>query len=184
MRNLALRYYICKKSAPHLGVLGQIENLFSDDSKYETIFNEEEIKKELGNHHVVLRYITVWMIDQILQKIRRDLPKRDQEYFQYTKCFVLVDIYTKLWNWKQKSFDYSWRDWKNFLDSDEFENFVYEYGRICFRIGREIIPKIEEPRSFFKSKESIKKFFSKTSIRKFETLVNKYYKKFKRYYYE
>ncbi len=184
MRNLALRYYICKKNAPHLGVLGQIENLFSDDSKYETIFNEEEIKKELGNYHIVLRYITLWVIDQILQRIKKDLPKRDQEYFQYTKFFVLVDIYTKLWNWKQKNFEFSWRDWKNFLDSDEFESLVYEYARICFRIGRKIIPKIEEPRSFFKSKESTKKFFSKTSIRKFNILINKRYKKFKRYYYE
>ncbi|MGB9615443.1 MAG: AIPR family protein, partial [Fervidobacterium sp.] len=74
MRNLALRYYVCKKNAPHEGVRASVEELFEEDSKYEEIFDESAINKELSGNHVVINYVTCWCIDQILQKV--ELPVR------------------------------------------------------------------------------------------------------------
>ncbi|HBI24546.1 MAG TPA: hypothetical protein DDX84_10185 [Nitrospiraceae bacterium] len=39
MTNLALRYHVCKKNAPHEGVRGNVEELFEEDTKYdETLY--------------------------------------------------------------------------------------------------------------------------------------------------
>jgi len=178
MRNLALRYYVCKKNAPHEGVRGNVEELFEEDSKYKEIFDENTINKELSGNHVIINYVTCWNIDQILQKV--ELPGRDAEYSQYTKWFVLADIYRKLIEWKRKKFNLGWQIWNNFIESYQFEKAVFDYSRSAFRIGREIIPAREEPRSFFKTKEAVGKFGSKVSIRNFESIFNKALTKFQR----
>ncbi|MEP9411305.1 MAG: hypothetical protein HRF42_07835 [Candidatus Brocadia sp.] len=92
MRNLALKYYVCKKNVPHEGVRGNVEELFEEEIKYDEIFDENAINKDIYGNHVVINYITCWNIDQILQKVKVELPKRDAEYFQYTKWYVLADI--------------------------------------------------------------------------------------------
>lgn len=69
MTDLALRYYVCKKNAPHEGVTGQIEELFEEDSKYNEVFNEDAINKDFGKFHVIVNYATIWIIDQILKKL-------------------------------------------------------------------------------------------------------------------
>lgn len=178
MRNLALRYYVCKKNAPHEGVRGNVEELFEEDSKYKEIFDESTINKELSGNHVVINYITCWDIDQILQKV--ELPSRDREYFKYTKWFVLADIYRKLIEWKQKKFNLGWQTWIDFIESYQFERAVSDYSRYAFKIGREIIPAREEPPSFFKTKDAVNKFISKVSIRNFETNMKKALNKFQK----
>jgi len=180
MRNLALTYYVCKKNAPHEGVRGNVEELFEEENKYNEIFDESAINKELSGNHVVINYVTCWNIDQILQQVKRELPKRDKEYFKYTKWFVLADIYRKLTDWKRKKFNLGWQTWIKFVESQQFENAVVNYSRFAFRIAGEIIPKQEEPSSFFKTKESVNKFDSKMSgkKRKFESLMNKALRKF------
>jgi hypothetical protein len=178
MRNLALRYYVCKKNAPHEGVRASVEELFEEDSKYEEIFDESAINKELSGNHVVINYVTCWCIDQILQKV--ELPVRDREYFQYTKWFVLADTYRKLIEWKRKKFNLGWQMWNNFIESYQFEKAIFDYSRSAFRIGREIIPVREEPRSFFKTKDAVSKFSSKVSIRNFESTMNKALSRFQR----
>jgi len=75
MRNLALRYYVCKKNTPHEGVIGNIERLFEEDAKYDEIFDESAINRELSGNHIVINYVTCWNIDQIIQRIK--LPQRD-----------------------------------------------------------------------------------------------------------
>jgi len=178
MRNLALRYYVCKKNVPHEGVRGNVEELFEEETKYNEIFDENAINKELTGNHAVINYASCWNIDQILQKV--ELPKRDDEYFQYTKWFVLADIYRKLMEWKQNKFNFGWQMWINFIESYQFEKAVLDYSCYTFRIGREIIPAREEPRSFFKTKESVNKFGSKVSIRYFNSLMNKALVRFRR----
>jgi len=174
MRNLALRYYVCKKNAPHEGVEGKVEELFEEENKYNEIFDESAINKELSGNHVVINYVTCWNIDQILQSnVKQELPKRDAEYFQYTRWFVLNDIYRKLINWKQKKFNSGWQMWINFIESDQFEKAVLDYSRSAFKIAREIIPAREEPRSFFKTKDAVSKFSSKVSVRNFESIMNR-----------
>jgi hypothetical protein len=174
MRNLALRYYVCKKNAPHEGVEGKVEELFEEENKYNEIFDESAINKELSGNHVVINYVTCWNIDQILQSdVKQELPKRDAEYFQYTRWFVLNDIYRKLINWKQKKFNSGWQMWINFIESAQFEKAVLDYSRSAFKIAREIIPAREEPRSFFKTKDAVSKFSSKVSVRNFESIMNR-----------
>ena len=155
-----------------------MEELFEEDAKYDEIFDENAINKDLSGNHIVINYVTCWNIDQILQKI--ELPKRDAEYFQYTKWFVLADIYRKLIEWKRKKFNLGWQLWNNFIESYQFEKAVFDYSRSAFRTGREIIPAREEPRSFFKTKDAINKFCSKLSIRNFETIMNKALSRFQR----
>jgi hypothetical protein len=180
MRNLALRYYVCKKNAPHEGVRGNVEELFEEEKKYNEIFDESAINKDLSGNHVVINYVTCWNIDQVLQQVKFELPRRDAEYFQYTKWFVLNDIYRKLADWKQKKFNLGWKTWIDFIESSQFEKAVLDYSRFAFRIGREIIPAREDPRSFFKTKDAVIKFSSKTSIRKFESIMNKAFNRFQR----
>jgi hypothetical protein len=181
MRALALRYYVCKKNAPHEGVRGNVEELFEEENKYNEIFDEKAINKELSGNHVVINYVTCWNIDQILQNnVKKELPNRDAEYFQYTKWFVLNDIYRKLTDWKQRKFNLGWKTWIDFIESPQFEGAVFNYSRYAFRIGREIIPAREEPRSFFKTKDAINRFSSKASIRKFESIMNKAFNRFQR----
>ena len=179
MKNLALRYYVCKRYAPHEGVGGNVERLFEEDSKYDYIFNERAIKRDIAGNHIVIKYVTAWSIDQILKNV--DLLKRDVEYFKYTKWFVLVDIYGKLMDWKKEKFDLGWQSWINFIEDSNFEKAIRDYARKACRMGREIIPAYEEPRSFFKSVEAVKKFSSKTSKRNFESSINKAYDKFKKH---
>jgi hypothetical protein len=181
MRNLALRYYVCKKNAPHEGVEGKVEELFEEENKYNEIFDESAINKELSGNHIVINYVTCWNIDQILQSnVKKELLKIDAEYFKYTRWFVLNDIYRKLTDWKKKKFNLGWQIWINFIESCQFEKAVLDYSRFAFRIGREIIPESEEPRSFFKTKDAVNKFSSQTSIRNFESLMNKAFDRFQR----
>lgn len=180
MRNLALRYYVCRKNVPHEGVRGNVEELFEEDAKYNEVFDEKAINKELTGNHVAINYVTVWNIDQILQKAKAELPKRDAEYFSYTKWFVLADIFKKLMEWKKKKFDLGWKNWIDFVESYEFEKAILDYSRNAFRIGREIIPAYEEARSFLKTTVATGKFLQSTSTRKFESLMNRAYVKFQR----
>lgn len=62
MRNLALRYYICKKNVPHEGVRGNVEELFEEDSKYNEIYDESAINKELTSSHVAINSIDRWYV--------------------------------------------------------------------------------------------------------------------------
>lgn len=178
MRNLALRYYVCKKNVPHEGVRGNVEELFEEETKYNEIFDEKAINNELHDNHVVIRCVTCWNIDQTLQEVKANLPKRDAEYFKYTKWFVLTDIYKKLIEWKQKGFNLGWHMWIDFVESDQFKKAVSDYSRSAFKIGREIISALEEAWSFLRTAESVKKFYFKVSTRNFESKINKAFNRF------
>jgi hypothetical protein len=177
MRNLAMRYYVCKKNVPHEGVRGNVEELFEENVKYNETFDENAINRELCGNHVGLSYVTCWNIDQILQKVQ--LPQRDEKYSQYTKWFVLVDSFRKLNDWKQKKFNLGWQMWINFIESYQFEKAVSDYSHLAFRVGREMVPAREEARSFFKTKDAVNKFRSRMSIRNFESKMNKALNKFR-----
>jgi hypothetical protein len=178
MRNLAMRYYVCKKGLPHEGVRGNVEELFEEDAKYNEIFDENSINRDLCGNHVAIKYVTAWNIDQILKKV--ELPQRDREFSQYTKWFVLVDVYAKSFEWKKKHFSLGWRTWIEFIEFHEYEKAVMKYARRGFRIGREIIPAFEEARSFFKTKEANRRFSEAIGVREFESLMKLAHEKFER----
>ena len=147
MRDLALRYYVCKKEAPHFGVAQEVEKLFEEESKYKEIFPESFVNKDLDSNHITIMYITIWVIDQLLKKIK--LSKRDEEYFVHTKWYVLADIYKKLMDWKKKRFSQGWQRWNDFLDSKHFARAISSFGARVFPVGRKIIPRDREARLFF-----------------------------------
>lgn len=182
MRNLALYYYMCRKHVPHEGVRGEVEQIFEEDQKYDETFPEDSINKELSINHVALNYVTVWNIAEALDTFISDLRKYTRELSQYTWFFVLADIYGKLLDWRAMWFDlHGWRYWKEFIESDELKEGLWQYARRGFEVGTAIIPRNEEPRRFFKTKEATQRFASKvTSARGFNTAVSRSYNIFKR----
>jgi hypothetical protein len=176
MRNLALPYYVCKRNVAHEGVRGNVEELFEEQSKYDEVFNESAINRELKAGHVVLSHVTVWAIDQLLRSI--ELPQRDAEYWQYSRWFVLADVYRKLSDWKQNRFALPWQQWIAFLNSYRFETAVTNYSRVIFRTAREMIPQREDARDFFRKAETSSKFAGRTRRRHFDALLSKAYRQF------
>jgi hypothetical protein len=173
MRALSLRYYVCKKDVPHEGVIGNIEELFEEKTKYDQTFDENAIFKDISGNHVIMNYVTCWVIDQILQKCKPLLAKRDAEYFQYTKWHILADVYKKVLHWRQNKFALGWQMWPEFIECKPFENAVLDYSRSAFRICTKMLPAREEARKFLKTAEASKKFQAKTGIRKFESVMTK-----------
>ena len=178
MRNLALLYWVCKKNMPHEGVRGNTEELFEEQTKYDEVFNESAINRDLGSGHVVLNYVAVWALDQLLFKV--ELPSRDLEFWKYTRWFVLADVYRKLAAWRELRFTLGWHEWVEFVDSDYFVRTVNKYVQSTFRIARGIIPRREETRTFFRKADTVTKFTRKTSPRKFDTLMSAAYVRFER----
>lgn len=178
MRSLALPYYVCKRNVAHEGVRGNVEELFEEQSKYDEVFNEPAINRELKAGHVVLNYVTVWAIDHLLRKI--ELPQRDAEYHQYSRWFVLADVYRKLSDWKQNRFTLPWEQWSGFLTSPRFETAVTQYSRLMFKTAREMIPRREDARDFFRKAETVNRFEGRTRRRYFDVLLKKANRQFER----
>jgi hypothetical protein len=82
--------------------------------------------------------------------------------------------------WKRNKFNLGWRSWVKFIESNQFENAIFKYSKPLFRIGREIIPAREEPRSYFKTREAVNKFNARTSKRNFENIMNKALKRYRK----
>jgi len=176
MRNLALLYYMVKKKSPHYGATGEIESLFKETAHYRDVFDEKEINKTLTKTHVVLRYISVWTIYQLLKRLT--IPDRDENFRPYSQFCVVVDTYCKLEDWRRRSFGHDYLEWVSFLDSEGFKEAIMSYGRIGFRLGREIIPKSEEARSYYRTPAAFEKYVGEVSQRKFNSLIDKAYERF------
>ncbi len=173
MRDLARIYYYCKKNAPNQGIIAQVEELFEEEDKYEDIFNQEEINKELNGNHLILSYLTCWNIDYWVKVNNKRLSQSDQNFSYLLRFYVVNDLYQKLKKWKISTFKLGWRSWVSFLESEEFREAIYRYSGPLFGIGRKMIPKNEDPKNFFRRREMVDKFSRKTSIRMFnETLEN------------
>jgi hypothetical protein len=143
MWKLAPLYYCSKRHAPHSAVSMHVQELFSEESRYNDIFNQVEINRQPDGQHIMLKYIAVWNLSQILQGRKNDLPDRDYEYFQYTQYFVLADLYEKLMEWKTRKFSLTWKSWIEFVESEEFAREVWAYARFAFTVGSSIIPQTE-----------------------------------------
>ena len=177
MTNLALRYYLCKKNTPHLGIKGKIDELFGEDNKYNYIFNETSIKSRLNDHHVIIEYITVWVIDQVITN-DVTLKKKISEFKRYTKWYVLVDIYWKLKDWKENHFDKGRITWINFLNSYNFKKGISSYAKLAFERGFDILPEDVDAREYFSKKETTILFRKKSNIRKFNKYLNNAFSEF------
>lgn len=182
MRNLALRYYTVKRNVPQDGVRSNIETLFEEESRYDSIFPEISINQELSNNHILINYITCWRIDQTLKDMNKHIPKRDAEYFRYTKWYVLNDVYHKMQDWKKDKFEMGWKAWIDFVESPRVDKAISNYSRSAFKIGTAIIPKNEEPAAFFKSKYAATKYAKKITKQSFQKLINKAFAMFEKDY--
>jgi hypothetical protein len=183
MRNLALYYHICKKAAPHEGVIGQLEKIFDDKQKYDDTFPEDQIFNDLSLNHIVIAYITLWLIADTLDKFTKDLPRKyEREISQYTWWFVMSDVYQKINEWKKNWFDLrSWRDWRDFIDSEEFKDALWNYARTAFRIATDMVPTKKEFRKFFKSKDATTRYKNQMpSVRRFAACMNNAFCTFKK----
>jgi len=186
MPRLGFLYNICKKQTPHEGIRGQVEDLFETDKKYNEIFNEQEIGKELSGSHVVLRYLTTWNLYQIIRDFRNQLSDVDWAYFEYTQYFVLAMAYRRLYEWKAKKFKLSWKDWSDFTQSEEFKKGLLKFAKPAFRVGREIVPQVskeekrKKERDFYRSRKALLAFEKSASRLSFDPYINKAYED---YYY-
>ena len=180
MRKLAILYNVCKKNAPHEGVRGNIENLFEEESKYNEVFPENLIYQELSINHILLNYITCWVIDQIVKNMIKDLPKKDAEFFSYTRWYVLNDVYHKVLDWKKSKYNMGWKSWVDFIQTPRFDRTVSIYSRSAFRLGKEILPKNEEPSAFYKTKKACQKYNKKVTKQNFLNRMNNDYKMFQK----
>jgi AIPR protein len=160
MRNLALNYLVCKKQIPYEGVAGQIEEIFSEDTRYQEVFPEDRIGRDLSLTHIALEYVLAWQIGELLAKVRKDLPKKERELYNYTRYFVLVDVYKRVLEWRQQtSVHPSWHDWKEFIESSAFEMALWVFARSAFKVASGMVPTGEEARKFFRRKESAERYF-------------------------
>ncbi len=181
MKNLALIYYVCKRKEPYKGVIGHVEELFSDSKKYDEVFDENRIKEDLSAYHIISEYITAWAIDQIIKKkILRELDdKRDQKLFKFIRFYILAEIYHKLIKWKRMRID-DLQMWNHFILTDGFEDTITKYGRRIFKIAKKMMPRdTDEPRAFYRERKTTKIFFSKVpEFRTFEKKIERCYSKF------
>jgi hypothetical protein len=177
MRQLALLYYTVKKEAPNLGLLGDIDDLFKERAKkYNVIFNEKEIGKEMSRSHVVLKYISTWAVDQIIQSM--ELNKIEENFRQYTRFYALVDVCALLDAWKTRKFSSGYSEWIEFLQSMEFKKAVEKYAKRSYRIARESIPKTKEARKYLRNPDASDKFMETISPKKFNSFMNHAYDNF------
>lgn len=106
------------------------------------------------------------------KKVKNKLSRRVKTYFRYVVWFVLNDLYHKTIEWRDKN-QISLEDWKNFMDSEYFIEFVRKYSKRIFRIGAEIASRQDDPLRYFKTSKSTKVFNSKTSKTKICRLFKK-----------
>lgn len=163
MRKLALYYFVCRRQAPHEGVIGQIEEIFAERGRYDDAFPEEAINRELNSsNHVVLSYVLVWRLSEIASAVKKELAKRDRDVSGYTFYYVLSDLFDKVQSWKSRSFNLpGWRNWRDFVESPHFENGVWQYAKKSYRTASDVVHGEQEPRKHLKRKEAAKSFASR-----------------------
>lgn len=84
---------------------------------------------------------------------------------------MLADTFQKISDWKGTFSELSWQDWVVFLESLSFERVVTKYSQAMFSVAREMIPRREEPRSFFRRADTATKFAGRTRRRLFDSLM-------------
>jgi AIPR protein len=162
MNKLAHIYYVCEYKKPDEGISGQIESYFAEEKRYNDAFPANQIKKPLGNNldHIIFKYIESWSLNYLLDRyVWYELNKKSQEYYQFLKWYIMIDIYNMLKNWKEKLFNGTWREWTEFIESPEHSNAITKYARFRAPTYLHFLPKSEtDPRNFYKSTEGRKKF--------------------------
>lgn len=178
MRNLALRYHICRKQTPADGVRSEVERLFEEDQRYDEVFPVSAVNRELHDDHVVVDYVTCMRLDEYVQDVR--LPVAVEEHAVYVRWYVLADMYRRLNEWKTKKFRGNWRDWCNFTEEPAFRQALSKYARHAYAKGHAIVPTKVDAREFFKSADAYRKFRSRTSAALFDKVFRGAYAHFGR----
>lgn len=185
MKNLAIYYRVCSKQAPYLGVSSNVEEIFKEDSSYNSVFPEDLInsKTSIGDEdpdHIIYDYILVWVLADLTNKIKGELKeKHAMSLHQYIKFFVLVDMYDKFKKWKKK--DRLSKSLVSFIKSSEFSSGLRQYAIDVSNKTVGIKPRRVEAKSFFKRKESYKTFSeSMNNTRAFNKAIKSAYRDFKK----
>lgn len=182
MKKLAMLFYVCKKRLPHAGIIGQVEELFEQKNTYKELFPEDSIDRELDSmNHIVFSYLIAWRLNEMLDRVTKQLPKRHKALADYTSYFVLADCYHKLIDWRTTNFRIGgWRNWNDFLHSSEFEEGLWQYSRDSFATASSILPKTaDDPRKFYRTEDATTRFFPKVaSMRQFSSALSRVYATF------
>ena len=185
MKNLALIFYICEKKVPHAGVVGNIEELFEQKNTYMDIFPKDRIELDIESiNHISLSYLTAWRLSDIIKGFEKHMQQKQKALFDYTFYYVLVDSYNKLKDSRNSGLHvHGWRNWKDFLNSEEFEDGLWQYSKFAFNAATLILPKSEEyrqdPRKFYRTEKATEKFLARVSnVRRFNSVMNSAYKSF------
>ncbi|MCX5750093.1 MAG: AIPR family protein [Candidatus Saganbacteria bacterium] len=179
MVDLAKIFYCCISKRPDTTARGNVENLFEDSKLYNLIFNKNEISKSLNINHWIIRYITAWCINNNKNQFALS-SQLDDEYFQYTKFYIMSDIYQKVWDWKLRTFNNDIEGWVGFVQSEYFTEAIRKYSRPLIKILRGIKPSDQTARDYFRSKEAIDDFNRKSKRIRFDPIIKEAYRRYTR----
>lgn len=176
MRDLGMRYLLCKRQAPDLGVSGAVEAVFGDQNDYDEAFPEREIEKDLSPRHIVVKYITLWIVDRYLQRLTQ-LPARSAQYHKFTKFYVLAEAFPVIWEYARARFDNP-VEWRDYLESPSFRNYFESYARDAFARARAILPRNAEAIDFYKTDVAVRRFSTRSRTARLRRALERSYRAF------
>lgn len=177
MRKMALYYYVAKKSAPEEGIRGNIEEIFSDKTKYDTVFDERKIWKKFDDSHIIYDYLIAWKIFQSLSK--EGLNEKERQLFKYMRWYVLVTLYHKFQTWREKQSNRS--DLIEFLESEQFKKLVQRAAKKLLRLLTGKVDRQPEPKNYLRNKKNAQKLLRIANAKNdFDKVLNRYYLRFQR----
>jgi hypothetical protein len=159
----------------------------------------QNIKNESGNKLAVLEII--WLTTKVVKDPVRKLVQDDLLSWKkkmswgldidfisidkYNLDSVIYDVahgyvpYTgKVLDWKKNKYTMGWKSWVDFIESPRIEKAIRIYSRSAFRLGKEILPKNDEPAAFYKTKNAAQKYNKKVKKQDFINRMNRAYKIF------
>lgn len=177
MRKMALYCYVAKKSAPEEGIRGNIEEIFSDKTKYDTVFDERKIWKKFDDSHIIYDYLIAWKIFQSLSK--EGLNEKERQLFKYMRWYVLVTLYHKFQTWREKQSNRS--DLIEFLESEQFKKLVQRAAKKLLRLLTGKVDRQPEPKNYLRNKKNAQKLLRIANAKNdFDKVLNRYYLRFQR----
>ena len=152
MTGVATLYRCAKHGEPNIGVIAYGEEIFREDDIYDDVFNTREIERPMSADHVVVRFVTLWTIENILRKAK--LRKIDANYRKYTRPYVVVDFEAQVAKWKRSHFPGDAPEWVNFATSPEFQIALTRHAQVAFTTVRKMVPRNSDPRKYLRSREA------------------------------
>lgn len=183
MDQLANLINCCILERPNEAIRKEVEKLFRE--KYDKIFDKNKILVEFAKNTEVYNYLTIWRIHRIIIKVKRMLAKRYQDLFYATQYYVLLDIYKKFIQFRNR-IKQPIRMWFDFVESNYFEEAISKYAKMIFPRTYDLIPSTERsnPDKFFKQLKTVSIAEQKLGLpQEFNKLIRKAYALYEKSFY-